>query len=123
MYIDSTLYLPFYLVSVSLVCACYILIVVKVRCSRHPYHHGAASLRERKLTGTSPIVALVSLVCYLPMITFIAVDIYSGQLFLDISGRSYFHIRMAVLLTFLANSLANPVIYAHGCQDSELVYH
>jgi len=44
MYIDSTVYLPFYVISVFLVCACYILIVVKVRCSRHPYYHGAASL-------------------------------------------------------------------------------
>ena len=112
MYIDSTLYLPFYLISVFLICSSYILIVVKVRCSRHPCHHGAASLRERKLTGTSLIVALVSLLCYLPVITFIAIDIYNGQLFLDISMRSLFHIRMAVLLTFLANSIVNPVIYA-----------
>ena len=112
MYIDSTLYLPFYLISVFLICACYILIVVKVRCSPHPYHHGAASLRERKLTGTSLIVALVSLLCYLPVITFIAIDIYNGQLFLDISPQFYLHIRMTALLTFLANSLANPVTYS-----------
>jgi len=112
MYIDSTLYLPFYVISVFLVCACYILIVVKVRCSRHPYRRGAASLRERKLTGTSLIVALVSLLCYLPVITFIAIKTYGGQLFLDISRRSRFHIVMTVLLTFLANSIVNPVIYA-----------
>ena len=62
-YIESTLYLPFYLMSGFLICVCYILIVVKVRCSRHPYRHGAASLRERKLTGTSIIVALYYVIC------------------------------------------------------------
>ena len=100
-YIDSTLYLPFYLISVFLICVCYILIVVKARCSRHPYQRGAASLRERKLTSTSLIVALVSLLCYLPVIIII-----------NLSVRSFFHIRMTVLLTFLANSLVNPIIYA-----------
>ena len=109
-YINYTLYLPFYLISVFLICACYILIVVKVRCSRHPYHHGAASLRERKLTGTSLIVALVSLLCYLPVITFIFTTIF--HLLDDFSLRLHYHVRMTVLLTFLANSLVNPVIYA-----------
>ena len=102
-YINSTLYLPFYLISVFLICVCYILIVVKVRCSRHPCHHGAASLRERKLTGTSLIVALLSLLCYLPVIIIIIINV---------SVRSFLHIRMTVLLTFLANSLVNPIIYA-----------
>jgi len=112
LYIDSTLYLPFYLISVFLICACYIVIVVKVRCSRHPYHHGAASLRERKLTGTSLIVALVSLLCYLPVIIFTFTNISRYQSLLNLSQRSYFHIRMTVLLTFLTNSLVNPIIYA-----------
>ena len=111
-YINSTLYLPFYLISVLHICGCYILIVLKVRCSRHPYHHGAASLRERKLTGTSLIVAFLSLLCYLPVITFSFIHIYQTQLFRNISRRSYSHIRMTVLLTFLANSIVNPVIYA-----------
>jgi len=112
-FIDSVLYLPFYLISVFLICVCYILIVVKVRCSRHPYHHGAASLRERKLTGTSLIVAVVSLLCYLPVITLSAMEIfYNGKLFTNLSRRSYFHLKLTVLLTFLANSIVNPVIYA-----------
>jgi len=112
MYIDSTLYLSFYVISVFLVCDCYILIVVKVRCSRHPYRHGAASLRERKLTGTSLIVASVSLLCYLPAIIVIAIKNYGGQLFLDISRRLHFHIVMTVLLTIYAKSVVNPVNYA-----------
>ena len=110
-YITSTLYLPFFLISVVLICACYILIVVKVRCSRHPYHHGAASLRERKLTGTSLMVALVSLLCYLPAMTYLFALIRHYDPRVKLSLRSYFHVRMTVVVTFLANSLVNPVIY------------
>ena len=111
-YIDHILYLPFYLISVFLICLCYVLIIVKVRCSRFPYHHGAASLRERKLTGTSLIVALVSLLCYLPVITLTAMEqVYNQSLFNPFS-RSFFHIRTTVVFTFLANSIVNPIIYA-----------
>ena len=107
-YIDSTLYLPFYLISIFLICVCYILIVVKVRCSRHPYHHGAASIRERKLTGTSLIVALVSLLSWLPLIIYLV----SEENFTELSLRSFFHIRMTFTSIFLMNSIVNPVIYA-----------
>ena len=109
-HIDSTLYLPFYLISVFLICVCYILIVVKVRCSRHPYHHSAASIRERKLTGTSLIVALVSLLSWLPLIIYLVLTI--SKKFPELSLRSYSHIRMALLSIFLTNSIINPIIYA-----------
>ena len=109
-YIDFTIYVPFYLISVFVICVCYILIVVKVRCSRHPYHHGAARLRERKLTGTSLIVALISLLCYLPTIIFII--IFYKQPLSNLSVQSYFHIRITLIFIFLANSLVNPTIYA-----------
>ena len=114
-YINSTLYLPFYFISVFLICVFYILIVVKVRCSRHPYQHDAASLRERKLTSTSLIVALMSLLCYLPAIIFIII-FYSQPLSnLSAQSQSHFHMRMTVIFTFLANSLVNPIIYASRC--------
>ena len=111
-FINLTLYFSFYLISVFLICVCYVLIVVKVRCSRHPHQHSAASLRERKLTGTSLIVALVSLLCYLPAIIITASERVDNQPLLDLSWRSLFHIRMTALLTFLANSIVNPIIYA-----------
>ena len=112
MFINLTLYLSFYVFSVFLICVCYILIVVKVRCSHHPYHHGAANLRQRKLTGTSLIVALVSLLCYLPEITLTATRQVDNQALVNISFRSVFHIRMTVVFAFLANSIVNPIIYA-----------
>ena len=110
-YINYSLYLPFYLISVFLIWVCYILIVVKVRCSRHPYHHGVVSLRERKLTSTSLIVALVSLLCYLPAIIITVLGKICNQQFCNLSVRSFFHVLMTVIFIFLANSIVNPLIY------------
>ena len=61
--INAYLYLPFYAVSLFVICVSYILIIVKVRCSRHPQFH-SRSKRESKLTGTALIVSLVSLLCF-----------------------------------------------------------
>ena len=54
------LYIPFYVISIFVICLSYSLIVIKVRCSRHPQFHGTTK-RERKLTGTALIVSFVSL--------------------------------------------------------------
>ena len=109
-HISSTLYDSFYLISVLLICGCYFLIVVKVRCSRRPYHYGAASLRERKLTGTSLIVALVSLLSWLPAMIYSIM--YSLQKLPKLSLRSDFHIQTTITSIGLLNSIVNPVIYA-----------
>ena len=99
--INAYLYLPFYAVSLFVICVSYILVVIKVRCSRHPQFH-SRSKRERKLTGTALIVSLVSLLCFLPAIINLAFFNY----FIN------FHIDIAVEVLFLANSLVNPIIYA-----------
>ena len=99
--ISTYLYLPFYTVSLFVICVSYILIIIKVRCSRHPQIH-SRSKRERKLTGTALIVSLVSLLCFLPAIINLALFNY----FIN------FHIDIAVEVLFLANSLVNPIIYA-----------
>ena len=99
--IDTYLYILFYAVSLFIICLSYILVVIKVRCSRHPQFH-SRSKRERKLTGTALIVSLVSLLCFLPAI-------------IDLAFFNYFtnfHIYIAVEVLFLANSLVNPIIYA-----------
>ena len=61
--INAFLYLPFYAVSLFVICVSCILIIVKVQCSRHPQFH-SRSKRESKLTGTALIVSLVSLLCF-----------------------------------------------------------
>ena len=103
--INAYLYLPFYAVSLFVICVSYILIIIKVRCSRHPQFH-SRSKRERKLTGTALIVSLVSLLCFLPAMIYAAWTRHSSTYFINV------HIHMAVLVLFLANSLVNPIIYA-----------
>ena len=104
--IDTYLFLLFYAVSLFVICVSYILVVIKVRCSRHPQFH-SRSKRERKLTGTALIVSLVSLLCLLPGTMYVACIHLSSSCFM-----MYFHIKMAVVVLFLANSLVNPIIYA-----------
>ena len=104
--LNTYFYLPFYAVSLFVICVSYILVVIKVRCSRHLQFH-SRSKRERKLTGTALIVSLVSLLCLLPGTMYVACIHLSSSCFM-----AYFHIKMAVVVLFLANSLVNPIIYA-----------
>ena len=103
--INTYLYFLFYAVSLFFICVSYILIAIKVRCSRHPQFH-SRSKRERKLTGTALIVTLVSLLCFLPAM------IYVTCLRVSFTCFRNFHIHMAALVLFLANSLVNPIIYS-----------
>ena len=103
--IHTYLFILFYAVSLFVICVSYILVVIKVRCSRHPQFH-SRSKRERKLTGTALIVSLVSLLCFLPAIIYIACCGLSLNYFQNA------HIYLAVLVLFYANSLVNPIIYA-----------
>ena len=103
--INTYLYLPFYTVSLFVICVSYILIIIKVRCSRHPQFH-SRSKRERKLTGTALIVSLVSLLCFLPAMIYLACLHLSFTRFMNV------HIFMAVSVLCLGNSLVNPIIYS-----------
>ena len=103
--IDTYLYILFYAVSLFSICVSYILIIIKVRCSRHPQFR-SRSKKERKLTGTALIVSLVSLLCFLPAM------IYVACLHLSFTRFMNFHIYMAVTVLFLGNSLVNPIIYS-----------
>ena len=103
--INTYLYILFYAVSLFVICVSYILITFKIRCSCHPQFY-SRSKRERKLTGTALIVTLVSLLCFLPAMIYVACLRVSFTCFRN------FHIDKAVLVLFLANSLVNPIIYA-----------
>ena len=103
--INTYLYCLFYAVSLFVICVSYILITIKVRCSRHPQFH-SRSKRERKLTGTALIVSLVSLLCFLPAMIYVGWTGNSSTFFINV------HFYMAVLVLFLGNSLVNPIIYA-----------
>ena len=103
--IDTYLYFLFYAVSLFVICVSYILIIIKVRCSRHPQFH-SRSKRERKLTGTALIVTLVSLLCLL------SVMIYGVCLHFSSTCLRNVHMDMGLVVLFLANSLVNPIVYA-----------
>ena len=106
--LNTYLYILFYAVSLFFICVSYILIVIKVRCSRHPQIH-SRSRRESKLTGTALIVSLASLLCLLPgTIMFVTCIHLSSACF----KMHHFHINIAAVVLFLANSLVNPIIYA-----------
>ena len=92
------------------VCLCYISIYIKVRCSRQHQLHGAAGLRERKLTSTLFLVTFASLLTFLPII------IWESMVFLHIisipNWSTYLQIAGTTRTLFLANSLINPILYS-----------
>ena len=99
-----------YFILLVLMCLCYISIYIKVRCSRQHQLHGAAGLRERKLTSTLFLVTFASLLTFLPII------IWESMIFLhNISipnWSTYLQIGGTTRTLFLANSLINPILYA-----------
>ena len=84
--------------------ACYFSIYIKVRGGRFAQLHGAAGLRERKLTSTMFLVTLGSFLTFLPQMVF--------WLQSSLPTNYAFHISMAVFVFFVFNLLINPMIYA-----------
>ena len=97
-------FIPLFVIVVS-----YVSIFIKVRCSRHPQHHGAAGQRERKLTSTLFLVTLGSLLTWLPHVIYWCLAHFAH---LYTSFQSDFHIEMTLQVLYFANSLINPIIYA-----------
>jgi len=98
----------FCLTCLLIICASYSSIVIKVYCGAQPQHHGAAS-RERKLTITLLIVTVVSLLLCLPNVISMYFVIPISQSW-SLSVR--FHLGRAFDVLLLANSFANPIVYA-----------
>ena len=92
--------------------ACYISIYIKVRCGRFAQLHGAAGLRERKLTSTMFLVTFGSFLTFVLSIVCYGVSIFYFKLFLSLPITSLFHFQMAMVTFLLFNSLINPIIYA-----------
>ena len=92
--------------------ACYISIYIKVRCGRFAQLHGAAGLRERKLTSTMFLVTFGSFLTFLPSIVYHGVVAIDIKLLFSFPTDSFFHIYMVIITFFVLNSLINPIIYA-----------
>ena len=102
-------YLSILLLVVS---ACYVSIYIKVRRGRFAQLHGAAGLRERKLTSTMFLVTFGSFLTFLPSIVCHGVVAFDSELLFSLPTDSFFHIQMVMVTFFVLNSLINPIIYA-----------
>ena len=109
---DAIIVFAFYLTLLFVIIVCYTCICLKVRCNRLPRHHGAAGVRERKLTGTLFLVTFGSLITFLPRIAvggFWALIRGSVSSFYD---QLQFNYLMLIATFVVANSLINPIIYS-----------
>ena len=92
--------------------ACYFIIYIKVRGGRFAQLHGAAGLRERKLTSTMVLVTFGSFLTFLPQMVFWGEFAFDFKLQSSLPTYYAFHISMAMFVFFVFNSLINPMIYA-----------
>ena len=92
--------------------ACYVSIYIKVRGGRFAQLHGAAGLRERKLTSTMFHATFGSFLTFLPSIVGFGMFAFDLKLYVSLPTSFRFHFDMAMITFFLFNSLINPIIYA-----------
>ena len=92
--------------------ACYVSIYIKVRRGRFAQLHGAAGLRERKLTSTMFLVTFGSFLTFLPQMVFWGEVAFDFKLRSSLPTNYALHISMLMFLFFFFNSLINPIIYA-----------
>ena len=110
---NFTLYIPYYFISLLIICVCYTTIFMKIRYSSPPQPlRSSVIIKERQLTKTLFVVTVTSLLTLLPVIIFVGLETFTHDPVIDRSSSLYSHIKFAVTVFFLANSLANPIIYA-----------
>ena len=108
----EVIYFYYHFTLLLVISVSYCSIYTKVRCSRHPQRHGAAGLRERKLTSTLFLVTFGSFFMLLPVVALLGVVGFNSELVLRLSFQLKFRIFMTMNIFLLANSLVNPIIYA-----------
>ena len=91
--------------------ACYVSIYIKVRGGRFSQLHGAAGLRERKLTSTMFLVTFGSFLTFLPQMVFWGEVAFDFKLLSSLPTNYALHISMLMFFFFFLNSLINPIIY------------
>ena len=97
------------LLCLSIICACYASIIVKICCGARPQHHGAAR-RQRKLTVTLLIMTIVSVLLWLPYAigTFVY---YTNDSIRSLSYTKRMRLNFSLLVLFYTNSFVNPIVY------------
>ena len=114
--LDPTIYVAYYLICLLFICLSYVSIFVKIRFSPHINPLGSVIIRERQLTATLFAVTVASVLNLLPVILYLSVFTFRPETLNDFSLSSFFHTTMTVLIFFLGNSLANPIIYSMRMQ-------
>ena len=109
---DFIVILSYFAVQLFVICLSYLSIYIKVRFNRHPQQHGAAGLRERKLTSTLFLVTLGSLFTILPTVIRLSIIVFDFQFFTSLSRRSTMNFLLITVTFLFTNSLINPIIYA-----------
>ena len=114
---NFTIYIPYYFISLLIICVSYTTIFMKIRYSSPPQPlRSSVIIKERQLTKTLFVVTVTSLLTLLPVIIFLGLETFTHDPVIDRSSSLYGHIKFAVTVFFLANSLANPIIYAMRMQ-------
>ena len=114
---NFTIYIPYYFISLLIICVSYTTIFMKIRYSSPPQPlRSSVIIKERQLTRTLFVVTVTSLLTLLPVIIFLGLETFTHDPVIDRPSSLYSHIKFAVTVFFLANSLANPIIYAMRMQ-------
>ena len=118
---NFTLYIPYYFISLLIICVCYTTIFMKIRYSSPPQPlRSSVIIKERQLTKTLFVVTVTSLLTLLPVIIFLGLETFTHDPVIDRSSSLYGHIKFVATVFILANSLANPIIYAMKMQQFRL---
>ena len=116
---NFTIYIPYYFISLLIIWVCFITIFMKIRYNSPPQPlRSSVIIKERQLTKTLFVVTVTSLLTLLPVIIFLGLETFTHDLVIDRSSSLYGHIKFAVTMFFLANSLANP--YYIRNEDAEV---
>ena len=93
----------------------YVIIIIKVKSNPPPQHFSAVA-SERKLSVTLSIVTVVSILTILPASIWMAIR---GHIFnqMSLAADGGHGIPEIVFLTYFANSIVNPLIYAIRMQE------
>ena len=118
---NFTIYISYYFISLLIICVCYTTIFMKIRYNSPPQPlRSSVIIKERQLTNTLFVVTVTSLLTLLPVIIFVGLETFTHNPVVDRSSSLYGHIKFVVTVFILANSLANPIVYAMKIQKFRL---
>ena len=92
---------------------CNVIIIIKVKSNPPPQHFSAVA-SERKLSVTLSIVTVVSILTILPASILMATE---DHIISQMSPAAFIQIEETLMLSYYANSIVNPLVYALRMQE------